>query len=1119
MDLTLNFINFTLILNFLHLIFFIKHVESRGTMLEPPQRSSLWRVRPWKKDKTIPKNLEDYGLNCGGFWRLHGINKGQCGVCGDPHDAVSRQNESGGKYANGIIVRRYRQHRKFINITLDITSNIGGHFEFRLCPHNNVTKVVTQECLDRNRLTIEGHGLKFIPTDERKYKLALVMPDNITCKQCVLQWKWRGAYNWGRCDDGYQDVGCGNQEEYYNCADIAILPSKRGKPPKIPKPIKNVTIIDGPTEHWNTIINKDIVRDETKTIQPSRNVKTITMSKDVNDIKTIDNILDQSNIVTSKNTDDVTSGIPVYLYKPEVNTILPPIDVTMIPTTVPTWIDTILTDLGKPDPALPPIVVGNLNDFTKGVISEPLLPDIKSNIFDITSPNGISGVRQDLVQSPGNTIFNRAQWIAGTLSPPPSGLGALNASGGGKTTLINTANTNQSMLTMHNKTMLNATENSLGIPVTMEDTTLDPLSINRNMNMLRDMFYGAMASGADVDLDTLLPLQFFPFDVFSRNTQSFGDLTDQFLQSVYALNSQKQANASNEMRNNELNMKQTNVNSNTSTVRIENSINVTPKPTSTMVKVPETLTDKPNNNNVSVSQLKDISVQTDITTVNTPVLNQPIIDPPTTKYMSINVMHSTTASPMIHQQLIDPPTTAGQIVDFMPQTTTNAWHEALLRMNTLLNNLNSQLDTMAYDPNGGIQHINNLMNELHHKTSVGATGEITNQSHRGTGSPIALPLVSGNGQGLVAQNALQKDGIVVSDVGSLRMQNPGVLYVERPSKDIASSWDKLSQVPLGFVDNTINQNINVQLNKIPGSQGNKPIVISDPKTNFSFKRLDARNVDVLGIAVDAPTVANENSIMSQPKINVLNSPEIFRKQNFVVSEPRNQPMSDVALPKLNKRDAEEPNSNNIPVNVKLVGGTSTQDKIVNARILDRLLKGLDSGIGISNTVHAQNTQGVNKNASPDIKTSFTADNSINSTGTRSNPLESMYKKKQSNKSNSVNVWKQFSKKLNPTEISNYINSALNPTQKNGKSKQFNVWNLVNKKNQPISPTVNTYSVDSSFDSIINNGLWVYPETTPGKRTTPSPILGGVTNSMLDLMSGLWNSQTTAYPLYQANTIV
>lgn len=364
----------------------------------------------------------------------------------------------------------------------------------------------------------------------------------------------------------------------------------------------------------------------------------------------------------------------------------------------------------------------------------------------------------------------------------------------------------------------------------------------------------------------------------------------------------------------------------------------------------------------------------------------------------------------------------------------------------------------------------------------------------------------------------------MSDVGSLRLQNPGVLYVERPSKDIASSWDKLSQVPLGFVDNTINQNINVELNKLPGGHGNKPIVISDPKTNFSFKKLDARNVDVLGIAVDAPTVANENSIMSQPKINVLNSPELFRKQNFVVSEPRNQPISDVALPKLNKRDAEEPNhnSNNIPVDIKIVGGKGSQDQIVNARILDRLLNGLNSGIGISDTVHAQNRQEVNKSAPPAIKTSFKAENNIKSIGTGSRPLELMSIKKQSNKSNNVNVWKQFAKSLIPTEISNSINSVLNPTKNNDKSKQskqFNVWNLVKKEKQQIAPTASTYSRDSTFGTIINNGLWVYPKTIPEKRTTQGPILGGVTNSMLDLMSGLWNSQTTAYPLFQGNTIV
>jgi hypothetical protein len=35
--------------------------------------------------------------------------KGKCGICGDPYDAKPRQHEApGGKYANGIIVKKYK---------------------------------------------------------------------------------------------------------------------------------------------------------------------------------------------------------------------------------------------------------------------------------------------------------------------------------------------------------------------------------------------------------------------------------------------------------------------------------------------------------------------------------------------------------------------------------------------------------------------------------------------------------------------------------------------------------------------------------------------------------------------------------------------------------------------------------------------------------------------------------------------------------------------------------------------------------------------------------------------------------------------------------------------------
>ena len=104
-------------------------------------------------------------------WRL---NKGRCGVCGDPWDAPGpRSQEGGGTFGRGVIVRRsslrcdcsqlfsysnvsspvvivrvavtccYRYSiGQRISVAADITANHKGYFEFRLCPHNNpkVTK-------------------------------------------------------------------------------------------------------------------------------------------------------------------------------------------------------------------------------------------------------------------------------------------------------------------------------------------------------------------------------------------------------------------------------------------------------------------------------------------------------------------------------------------------------------------------------------------------------------------------------------------------------------------------------------------------------------------------------------------------------------------------------------------------------------------------------------------------------------------------------------------------------------------------------------------------------------------------------------------------------------------
>ncbi|XP_069102856.1 serine-rich adhesin for platelets-like, partial [Argopecten irradians] len=205
----------------------ILHLTSgRGKMVEPPQRSSLWRHEEWNGKPMVATNNDDGGLNCGGYWKLHEVNHHRCGICGDAWDNKDRPNEAGGRYAQGYIARTYYHDKsKLINVTVDIEANIGGYFEFRLCPNNDITRKITQECLDKHHLVINGYGHRLYVERDTVYDLQLKIPEDLTCTQCVLQWKWKGSHYWGMCDDGYGGIGCGDQEEYYNCADIAILTS------------------------------------------------------------------------------------------------------------------------------------------------------------------------------------------------------------------------------------------------------------------------------------------------------------------------------------------------------------------------------------------------------------------------------------------------------------------------------------------------------------------------------------------------------------------------------------------------------------------------------------------------------------------------------------------------------------------------------------------------------------------------------------------------------------------------------------------------------------------------------------------------------------------------------
>ncbi|XP_061185429.1 uncharacterized protein LOC133193479 [Saccostrea echinata] len=190
-----------------------------GYMIDPPSRSSLWRVN----DKA-PPNYNDNRLYCGGRQKIQELG-GLCGPCGDPYDG-ERENEAGGKYALGIISKKLPDGADILETKVVITAFHKGYFEFRICVNNDVTKRVTQECLNENLMTIvEGDDqfpTRFYPPGPGDHVVHVNLPNGIKCSQCVVQWRYRTGNSWGRDLDGTGCLGCGVQEEFRTCSDISI---------------------------------------------------------------------------------------------------------------------------------------------------------------------------------------------------------------------------------------------------------------------------------------------------------------------------------------------------------------------------------------------------------------------------------------------------------------------------------------------------------------------------------------------------------------------------------------------------------------------------------------------------------------------------------------------------------------------------------------------------------------------------------------------------------------------------------------------------------------------------------------------------------------------------------
>ncbi|KAI1301946.1 Protein pygopus [Halotydeus destructor] len=184
--------------------------------MEPPSRNTMWRFGfPTKA------NYEDSELFCGGIKVQWEDNGGRCGICGDPYNA-ERVHETGGFYARNITTRTYAPG-SVIDVVIDLVANHGGKFVFEMCWRNKFEKKETESCFEPLLLADGRKDFDLDPNAKLGLKvIAVQLPRKKSCERCVLRWHWRSGNNWGECADGTTKVGCGPQETYRNCADIAV---------------------------------------------------------------------------------------------------------------------------------------------------------------------------------------------------------------------------------------------------------------------------------------------------------------------------------------------------------------------------------------------------------------------------------------------------------------------------------------------------------------------------------------------------------------------------------------------------------------------------------------------------------------------------------------------------------------------------------------------------------------------------------------------------------------------------------------------------------------------------------------------------------------------------------
>jgi len=199
-------------------------------MIEPPCRACLWRFPEFAQYMPEARGNDDE-FWCGNVHQFENDNR--CGACGDPIDmAQPRETERGGRYYRDVNVRTYTAGQAVPIHLQSNTQNHGGGFEISLC----LDTLETEACFQK---LVLGNGQTFWPMTLAdgtfNVETTATLPAGVTCESCTLRVHYRGAQNWGTCDDSRTcacnpnsgdppgGMGCSEQQTFRSCSDIKIV--------------------------------------------------------------------------------------------------------------------------------------------------------------------------------------------------------------------------------------------------------------------------------------------------------------------------------------------------------------------------------------------------------------------------------------------------------------------------------------------------------------------------------------------------------------------------------------------------------------------------------------------------------------------------------------------------------------------------------------------------------------------------------------------------------------------------------------------------------------------------------------------------------------------------------